>query len=851
MKKREMKLLLEERFERIALLETRIDTLDQLVEGYRARETSIFNTLSAAKENAAKALEQAETEGAKILAGAEAVRADAEKIRNAAREEAESLLAQAIMTANTLKEEAERKGNELTADIRADSQRMLRDAEIIKREYEEMVESFNAMLEQNASELEVTAARFAEFVKKRKIDRSESRLDGDAFYKSVGEMNEEGLPDASENPTILMQNIYRIQNRPLPEDRHDTQLTTSAAKPEATRPEETAELKSVYSMEVGAPENETAGTEEPFSQAAWASDEQKSESEPQAEFTRAFDPAFERSDYTIHQDECAVTQEDAKSAFDALVTEPDAAAAVAIPLGSAIVAAGMGEKPMAETVSAVDAYFDAVFEPSGKTAQDEVPQAMQQGPEGAAMPAEEPVRAAAEPMLPEPYSEQAWAQSASYSEPQSEGTLFTEVNDIAQEAAELPTADTSFAQPAATTEAAAMPEPYSEQAWAQSSAFSEMEPQSEGTLFTEVNEIAQEAAQMPAPATQTAVPAAKSVSPQDMVNALDDYFEQIDVSAPTLPQTPATRPATAPDAYSERSWAQTDMASNLEPQAEGTLFGDVNAMLPDFVPASMSAAGQFVPTAFGVYPMNRPVTASEAEYAFDAYLNKLDKGEPAATTEPAPYSEQAWAQSDHASDHEPQAEGALFADVNAYEPVFTPAAGAPVAPLRTAESAPAGGTVTANDAVNVFDDYLAQMEQAEPFAPTVPETPATEPASAPEPYSAQAWAYTPNVSEYEPQAEGESIISVYDPDKKEDQQAYEPISYSEPAVSAEPEEEEEPEPAPAPRRYNEYGEIREWEPEPEPDMSDVPTVSRYMGQSGSSDDISLDDLLDEIIKAGE
>ena len=59
MKRRDMKLLLEERFERIALLETRIDTMDQLVEGYRAREQAIFDTLSAAKENAAKMLEQA------------------------------------------------------------------------------------------------------------------------------------------------------------------------------------------------------------------------------------------------------------------------------------------------------------------------------------------------------------------------------------------------------------------------------------------------------------------------------------------------------------------------------------------------------------------------------------------------------------------------------------------------------------------------------------------------------------------------------------------------------------------------------------------------------------------------
>ena len=56
----------------------------------------------------------------------------------------------------------------------------------------------------------------------RKIDRSEARLDGNAFYKSVGEMNDANLPDASGDPSLLMQNIYRIQNRPLPEDRIET-----------------------------------------------------------------------------------------------------------------------------------------------------------------------------------------------------------------------------------------------------------------------------------------------------------------------------------------------------------------------------------------------------------------------------------------------------------------------------------------------------------------------------------------------------------------------------------------------------------------------------------------------------
>ena len=39
--------------------------------------------------------------------------------------------------------------------------------------------------------------------------------------------------------------------------------------------------------------------------------------------------------------------------------------------------------------------------------------------------------------------------------------------------------------------------------------------------------------------------------------------------------------------------------------------------------------------------------------------------------------------------------------------------------------------------------------------------------------------------------------------------------------------------------------------EREPEMGEIPTVSRFVPQSGAEDDISLDALLDEIIKAGE
>ena len=749
MKRRDMKLLLEERFERIALLETRIDTMDQLVEGYRAREQAIFDTLSAAKENAAKMLEQAKAEGAQIRAEAEAVLADAEQVRLNAHEEAEALLADAILTANTLKAEAEKKGNEMTASIRADSERMLRDAEIIKREYEEMVDSFNAMLEQNASELEVTAARFGEFVKNRKIDRSEARLDGNAFYKSVGEMNDANLPDASGDPSLLMQNIYRIQNRPLPEDRIETPAQETQQSGDVG--EAATAQAPEFPMEDGngADERRVA---QPYSEQAWVNEAQQSESEPQAEFTRVYSDDFVNTDYTVHMEACAVTQEDAVSAFDEIVTEHEAgeAAAAAIPLGSAVLAADIAAQPQTDISRAVDEYFDASFEPSAKLAQDAVPQEAAQGPEGS---------------VPE------------------------------------------HTETPAVPNAATAPEPYSEQAWAQSNFASDYEPQAEGALFTD-------ASAYPIEPEKREAPASEPVSTIDVESAFDAYLTQVGAIS-----NAATTPAPAPEPYSEQAWAQSDITSDHEPQAESALFVDTYS----FEPAIPQAELPPEPAASA-----KPVSAVEAESAFDEYLTQIGEipnVQPTATA-PEPYSEQAWAQSAAASEYEPQAEGALFGDINAYlsdslkqSDAFQTNDAAPES-FPTANPAMASSEpVPASAAESAFDEYLSQIGMNIPADPATP--------AAPEPYSQLAWAQSASASEYEPQAEGESYFSNR------------------------AEEEEEPEPAPAPRRYNEYGEIREWEPEPEPDMGDIPTVSRYMGESGDSDDISLDQLLDEIIKAGE
>jgi len=917
MKRREMKLLLEERFERIALLETRIDTMDQLVEGYRAREQAVLDTLQAAKDTAVKVQEKAKAEATQARAEAAQVLADAEHVRLGARSEAEALLADAISAANTLKTEAERKAIEITATVKADSERMLRDAEIIKREYEEMVDSFNAMLDQNASELEITAARFGEFVKNRKIDRTESRLDGNAFYKSVGELNDAALPDASGDPAKLMQNIYRIQNRPLPEDRQEvaaeqevhanaefepqlerametrTETATEPYAKEAVKPEIEAEPASEpdttpeFLMEDGSGADERlSAVAEPFSEAAWANDALQSKSEPQAEFITSFDETYTKSDYTIHDDECSVSQADAKSAFDALLTEQGQTAgadlAAVIPAATIGTTANFAAKPMEEAARAFDAYFNENFDPSGKTAQDEIAPELAIEPQGIAdqaeaMPQRSPEAPATESATipdattaPEPFSEAAWAQSshASEFEPQAEGTLFTNMDvDIAaraqseateqQQPSSATDAEKAFDEyiagmnayvPAApTAETVAAPEPFSEAAWAQSAHASEYEPQAEGTLFSNMDVDIAARAQTEAPEQQ------QPSSATDAEKAFDEYIAGMNAFVPTAPTAETVN---APEPFSEAAWAQSSHASEFEPQAEGTLF--TNKEIDNAAPAQAEANVE-----------QQTSSATDAEKAFDEYIAGMNAFVPTAPTAetiaaPEPFSEAAWVQSSHASEFEPQAEGTLFtnkdvdnaataqSETTEQQPSATAydtdkafdeyiaglSAYAPTAPAREAAEIPLEEVdvpaqaeenaqqppSTYSDAEKAFDDYLAGINTY------VPTAPAAETVNAPEPYSEGAWAQSTRASEFEPQAEGTS-------------------------QSAAIETEEEPEPEPAPRRYNDYGEIREWEPEFEPDiepeMGDIPTVSRYMGQSGSNDEISLDDLLDEIIKAGD
>ncbi|GEM_PF-2675622 len=238
MRRKEMKQLLEERIERIALLETRIDTMEQLVDGYRSREQSIIDTLRDAQEKASRAVSEATAQAEAVVSEAEG---RASSIVSEARRQAETVLADAEARAAAMRDETNRHADKVLNSARDESANMLRQAEDSLREYREMFETFNAVIERNAAEVQETAERYAQFLRERKVDAPETAEA--PFAEPFSPAAARDLPDPDGDPARLMQNIYRLQNRDIPQSDYDAQQEQAASPSaaEETRDETEAE----------------------------------------------------------------------------------------------------------------------------------------------------------------------------------------------------------------------------------------------------------------------------------------------------------------------------------------------------------------------------------------------------------------------------------------------------------------------------------------------------------------------------------------------------------------------------------------------------------------------------------
>ncbi|MDO4572660.1 MAG: hypothetical protein Q4C13_04760, partial [Clostridia bacterium] len=217
MRRKEMKQLLEERMERIGLLEQRLETLERLLDGYRAREQAIVEALSNANETARQRVGAAEAEAQRLKAEAE--------------ERAGKLVAEAETRAAAVRDAAEQE----SAALLEKTQRSV-------RAYEDALAAYNANLERSAAEVQASAARYAAFIQERKLDAGElfNEVGGGALTANAAVADE--LPDPDGDPKTLMQNIYKLQNRDIPAEAIQPAQQAADAPPDGLFDEIVADL---------------------------------------------------------------------------------------------------------------------------------------------------------------------------------------------------------------------------------------------------------------------------------------------------------------------------------------------------------------------------------------------------------------------------------------------------------------------------------------------------------------------------------------------------------------------------------------------------------------------------------
>lgn len=192
MRKKDLMRLLEERQERVELLMKRVESTENLLQTYQKREQSVVDAMAAA-------------------------RTAADQLIGEAAKRAEEMVRSAHVQAEALLEKA-----------RAESESLKKRTEISMAEYQETILAYNRLIEDSAAEAIRSTNRYAELLKSRKLTPSEEYT-----LRPAGERPH--LQDATDNPAKLMQNIYELQNRDIPEIREIPGLFGRAESPAPER----------------------------------------------------------------------------------------------------------------------------------------------------------------------------------------------------------------------------------------------------------------------------------------------------------------------------------------------------------------------------------------------------------------------------------------------------------------------------------------------------------------------------------------------------------------------------------------------------------------------------------------
>lgn len=147
----------------------------------------------------------------------------AEKIRNDAQDEAEQIRAEAETYLRDAKRESDvivdvayQNARDIIKEANEHSRLRLEQTEAAIKSYGELLEQFNNAVKDNAVQAEANAKQYAEFYRQLNVAIPELIGEQQKLTELI-DTEEQELPDAGEDPSQLMKNIYKIEQRNIPE----------------------------------------------------------------------------------------------------------------------------------------------------------------------------------------------------------------------------------------------------------------------------------------------------------------------------------------------------------------------------------------------------------------------------------------------------------------------------------------------------------------------------------------------------------------------------------------------------------------------------------------------------------
>ena len=175
-------------------------------------------------------------------------------------ERTDSILADAKKNASCLIEDAKEQASKIRMDAKMESAKLMNQAETAVSGYRDMIRQYSHALERAANDASANAKVFAQFAKKQmhQFDTKDFCEEAERVVPAERETRSD-FEDSSEDPGAVMRNIYRLQNRDIPEEYFAESENKASSAENTPNPVEGSDVPKVSDIvpESGSKEKET------------------------------------------------------------------------------------------------------------------------------------------------------------------------------------------------------------------------------------------------------------------------------------------------------------------------------------------------------------------------------------------------------------------------------------------------------------------------------------------------------------------------------------------------------------------------------------------------------------------